>query len=193
MKFKIRYLGGSGLFLATWLLIFFLSRADNSLMTGTGQQEITPKEPMPMWGYASRHDALSQGILDPLYARALVIQADGQKVAIVSLDLGRTPVEKRLMDIRHHLKSEAGIDHSFIVATHTHHGPVLELSDEAGKGKGRFDAAVRYPDDLEKAIVRAVAEANGKLKRAKMAVGTAPLKGFNFNRQTTTDPAPSVV
>src|SRR5262245_8362570 len=56
---------------------------------GVGKRDITPQEAVPMWGYGARHDLLSQGTLDPLYAVALVIQAGDQKVAIVGLDLGR--------------------------------------------------------------------------------------------------------
>ncbi|PYV02556.1 MAG: hypothetical protein DMG10_14170 [Acidobacteria bacterium] len=67
---------------------------------GTARRDITPREPVPMWGYSARHDALSQGVLDPLYADALVIQAGDKKLAIVGLDLGRAPAEKSLQDIR---------------------------------------------------------------------------------------------
>ena len=60
---------------------------------GVARRDITPKEPTPMWGYGSRHDRLSTGTHDPLYAAALVIQAGSPKIAIVGLDLGRSPGE----------------------------------------------------------------------------------------------------
>jgi hypothetical protein len=67
------------------------------LQGGAGRRDITPREPVPMWGYGDRHDALSVGVLDPLYADALVIQAGGRKIAIVGLNLGRVlQVERRL-------------------------------------------------------------------------------------------------
>jgi len=158
-------------------------------MVGTSKCDITPKEPLPMWGYSSYHDNLSRGVLDPLFANTLVLQAAGKKIAIVSLDLGRTPSEKVLADIRSRIR-KVGIEYSFIVATHTHHGPVLELSNEVGKGKGRFDAAIRYYSQLEDAIVQAILDANKKLKPAKMAVGMVKLNNFNFNRQTQFEPTP---
>lgn len=37
---------------------------------GSARRDVTPREPAPMWGYGARHDALSQGALDPLYAAA---------------------------------------------------------------------------------------------------------------------------
>src|SRR5262245_56497884 len=133
---------------------------DTSFKAGVARREITPREGVPMWGYGDRHDKLSDGVLDPLYAAALVIQMGSQKLAIVGLDLGRAPAEASLQKIRQRIKAEAGIEYSFIAGSHTHHGPVLELTDEAGKGKGRFDAALRYYREMEDAIVAAIVEAN---------------------------------
>lgn len=143
-----------------------------------------------MWGYGERHDMLSQGILDPLYAVALVIQAGAKKLAIVGLDLGRAPAEHSLQAIRKRIKDEAGIEYSIIAGSHSHHTPVLELTDEAGKGKGRFDAALRYYKKMEDGIVAAIIEANQKLTAAKMATGSTKLEGFNHNRHTKIEPKP---
>src|SRR5262249_13258036 len=145
---------------------------------GAARRDVTPREAVPMWGYGARHDALSQGTLDPLYAEALGIQAGDKKFAIVGLGLGRSPAECCLQRIRQRIKSEAGVEYSFIAGSHTHHGPVLELTDEPGKGRGRFDAALRYYREMEDAIVAAIVEANSKLAPAKMAVGSVQLEGF---------------
>jgi len=158
---------------------------------GVSRREITPHGPVPMWGYGARHDALSNGVLDPLYATALVIHAGDHKIAIVGLDLGRSPAEHSLQVIRRRIKDEAGIDYSVIAGSHTHHGPVLELTDEPGKGKGRFDAALRYYRQLEDAIVAAIVEANSKLLPARMGTGSILLEGFNKNRHTKIEPKPS--
>ena len=92
---------------------------------GAAKRDITPQEPVPMWGYGARHAALSEGVLDPLFASAVVIQAGDEKLAIVGLDLGRSPSEASLERIRERIKIEAGIEHSMIAGSHTHHGPVL--------------------------------------------------------------------
>ena len=144
-----------------------------------------------MWGYGDRHDALSVGVLDPLYADALVIEAGGKKIAIVGLDLGRAPAEASLQRIRQRIKEQAGIENSIIAGSHTHHGPVLELTNEEGKGKGRFDAALRYYGQMEDGIVAAIVEANSRLAPARMAVGSVQLEGFNRNRHTKIEPKPS--
>jgi len=158
---------------------------------GVARRDITPKEPVPMWGYGSRHDALSTGTLDPLQATALVILAGDQKLAIVGLDLGRAPAEHSLQEIRRRIKAEAGIEYSFIAGSHTHHGPVLELTDEPGKGKGRFDAALRYYKQMEDAIVAAVVDASAHLVMARMATASVQLQEFNRNRHTKLEPKPS--
>jgi neutral ceramidase len=158
---------------------------------GTARREITPKEPTPMWGYGSRHDAMSQGVMDPLYAVALVIRAGDQKLAIVGLDLGRCPAEASLQRIRARVKQQTGIGNSFIAGSHTHHGPVLELTSEEGKGKGRFDATLRYYAEMEEAVVQAIVEADSKLAPASLAAGSMQLPGFNVNRHTKFEPKPS--
>lgn len=144
-----------------------------------------------MWGYGDRHDSLSDGVLDPLYAAALVIQAGDKKIAIVGLDLGRSPAERSLQNIRRRIKDGAGIEYSLIAGSHTHHGPVLELADEEGKGKGRFDAALRYYKQMEDGIVEAIGEANARSEPAAMATGSTQLEGFNRNRHAKLDPKPS--
>src|SRR5579859_1100531 len=121
-----------------WLSILLLSALPccwGQFRAGAARHDITPREPVPMWGYGARHDALSNGVLDPLYAEALVIDAAGKKLAIVGLDLGRSPAERSQQAIRKRIRDDAGIEFSFIAGSHTHHGPVLELSDEDGKGK----------------------------------------------------------
>jgi len=164
--------------------------AEPVLKAGAAKRDITPQEPVPMWGYGERHAELSIGTLDPLQAAAVVLQVGSRKLAIVGLDLGRSPSEKSLQRIRDRIKSEAGIEHSFIAGSHTHHGPVLELSDEKGKGKGRFDAAIRYYQQMEDGIVAAIVEADKSLVPVKLASGANEIDGFNRNRHTKLQPPP---
>ena len=163
--------------------------AEGGFRAGAARRDVTPREPAPMWGYGARHDALSEGALDPLLATAVVIEAGGRKLAIVGLDLGRSPSERSLQNIRKRIRA-AGIEHSFIAGSHTHHGPVLELSDEPGKGKGKFDAALRYYDEMEEAVAAAILEADSRLAPAKIAAGSVVLDGLNRNRHTKIDPKP---
>lgn len=173
------------------LLLLPLAAWSQSLQVGTARRDITPREPVPMWGYGARHASLSEGTLDALYADALVVQTGGKKLAIVGLDLGRPPAEDGLQRIRKRIRDEAGIEYSFIAGSHTHHGPVLELKDEDGKGKGKFDAALAYYKQLEDGIAAAIIEANRKLTPARMATGSTQVEGYNRNRHTKIEPKPS--
>lgn len=158
--------------------------AEPILKAGAAKQDITPKEPLPMWGYGDRHAELSKGTIDPLQASALVLQVGEKKLAIVGLDLGRSPSEISLQRIRTRIAADAGIESSFIAGSHTHHGPVLELSDSKTKGKGRFDAAIRYYQELEDAIVATIVEADKSAVPANLATAAQTLVGFNRNRHS---------
>jgi neutral ceramidase len=159
-------------------------------LAGAAAVDVTPREPVPMWGYGARHAALSEGVLDPLLATVLVLQAGSERLAIIGLDLGRSPSEESLQRIRLQLSEKHGVAHSFIGGSHTHHGPVLELSDRPDRGRGRFDAAVRYTGQLESALVDAVGRAVASLRPAKLAAGSQDLMNFNRNRHTKREPAP---
>jgi len=164
--------------------------AGATFKAGAARHDVTPRDPVPMWGYGARRDAPSNGTLDPLHAAAVVIQAGGAKLAIVGLDLGRSPSEQSLAVIRERIKAKCGIEHSFISGSHTHHGPVLELTDADGKGRGKFDNALRYYKQLEDAITAAIVEADQRLVPAKLASGAAQLDGFNRNRHSKLEPKP---
>ena len=164
--------------------------AGADLRAGYARRDITPREPTPMWGYADRHDALSLGVLDPLYADAVVLEANGTKLAVVGLDLGRSPGEASLETIRRRIKTQAGIEYSIIAGSHTHHGPVMELTDAPGKGQGKFDATLRYYRQMEDAIVEAIEEANRKLQPARLAAGTTTVDQLIRNRHAKTDTKP---
>jgi hypothetical protein len=172
------------------LLLCASALSAQTFQAGAARRDITPREPVPMWGYGDRHDKLSEGVIDPLYADALVIDAGGSKLAIVGLDLGRAPAEPSLQRIRARILKETGIAHSLMAGSHTHHGPVLEFTDVEGKGRGRFDAALRYYTQMENAIAEAVIEANSRLQSAHLAAGSIQLPGFNANRHSKIDPKP---
>ncbi|HEY4311707.1 MAG TPA: neutral/alkaline non-lysosomal ceramidase N-terminal domain-containing protein [Pirellulales bacterium] len=154
---------------------------------GTATRDLTPQAPVPMWGYGARHAALSQGALDPLYAKAIVIQAGDQKLAIVGTDIGRGPTQAMMAKIRKEIKEKAGIDHVMISGSHSHHGPVIELVDKDGLGKGKFDDSVAYSQKLPDMLIEAILEADRNAKPAKMGIGTRNTT-YNRNRHTKRQP-----
>ena len=112
-----------------WVPPFGVCHAADVLKAGAATADITPPIGYAMWGYGARHDAPSVGVLDPLKARALVLSTGRESIALVSLDLGRSPTRQSTDTIRSRVKAAVGIEHLFLVASHTHHGPVLELDD----------------------------------------------------------------
>jgi neutral ceramidase len=166
------------------------SAAGADFKVGAGERDITPPPGCPMWGYGARHDMLSQGALDPLMAKAVVIAAGGDKVALVGIDLGRGPTAAMMTDIRKAVADKAGIKHVLITGSHTHHGPVIELTDDPGYGKGKYDVAVGYNKKLPGLLVEAILDADRALKPAKFGFATVSVT-LNRNRQSKREPKPT--
>ena len=167
-----------------WALVAFLAPAGAAgadFEAGAAKVDITPPVGYPMWGYASRKDRPCDGIRDPLHARALVLKAGEAKIAIVALDLGRPPTRESTIRIRESLKP-SGFSELFLVASHTHHGPVLELETWPKPGKP-------YARELEEKLVSVIRSADTARKPAKYGVGSTELP-LNRNRQSKRKDAP---
>jgi hypothetical protein len=164
------------------------ARAQGSgFRAGAAEVDITPPAGIPMWGYGARHDMLSEGALDPLMAGAIVVEAGGEKLALVGIDIGRGPTREMMRSIRKEIAEKAGIRHVLITGSHTHHGPVIELTDEPGLGKGRFDAAVAYTKTLPRLLVEAILSADKALRPARIGVASTSVN-LNRNRQSKREP-----
>jgi neutral ceramidase len=145
------------------------------LEAGAASVDITPPTGYPMWGYGARHDKPSVGILDPLLARALVLRAGDAKVALVGLDLGRAPTRESMKRIREALVRD-GFTELFLVGSHTHHGPVLELDTWPKPDKP-------YIRDLEEKLIAVVRNADQARVPARYGVASTETK-LNRNRQS---------
>jgi hypothetical protein len=158
------------------LILVVPGAAAQDLRAGAAKVDITPPTGYAMWGYGARHDAPSSGVLDPLYARALVLAVGEQRIALVGLDLGRAPMRQATAAIRARVKAEAGIEHIFLVGSHTHHGPVIELDNWP---KGRVTYVRELEDKLAGVIVAAAKDA--RPARLGVAAKEVPL---NRNRHS---------
>ncbi len=112
------------------------------LQAGFAQVDITPTEPVVLAGSPSR--LLSTSIKHRLYARALVLSDGRQKIAFVTLDTLKYPVEHSER-ARRQIEKSTGIpaSHVIICSSHTHRGPLWSY----------------YPDQLVTPIAEAVAKA----------------------------------
>lgn len=145
------------------------------LSAGAAKVDITPPIGFPMWGYGARHDAKCVGVLDPLQARALVLELSGKRIALVSLDLGRAPTRATTAAIRKRVEAE-GIHEIFLVGSHTHHGPVLEMS-------GWPNAQQPYSTNLENKLVQVILDAKQAVKPARLGCGSV-MTELNRNRHS---------
>nr|MDO8100750.1 neutral/alkaline non-lysosomal ceramidase N-terminal domain-containing protein [Candidatus Njordarchaeota archaeon] len=161
-----------------------------NLKAGLSCVDITPPVGTPLEGYIERRE-VSQGVHDRLFAKAVVL-SDGEtnKVAIVSVDL--SGVGRRLVEFaRRGVESKTGIQGSnvMIAATHTHSGPrgvVDFFTGEEAFSKGFFDR--RLSEKIGNAIVKAVVDANNKLREASMGLGRGTATGICSNRRTPEGP-----
>jgi neutral ceramidase len=158
-----------------------LARTAEEMQAGVACVDITPPLGFAMWGYAARKDQPSLGVRDPLRARALVLAAADKRLALVSLDLGRAPTRASMTIIRQRLK-RAGIEHIFLVATHTHHGPVLELDNWPSEKNS-------YVHQLEQKLVDVILNAAKAMRPARLGVASKQTK-LNRNRHSKRDDAP---
>ncbi len=167
------------------LLLAVSARAEEpaSFKVGFAKRDITPQAAVPMWGYGARHDKLSQGVLDPLLAKAIVIEIGQDRLAIMGLDIGRGPTSAMMEKIRKEVAEKAGVEHVMISGSHSHHGPVIELTDQEGAGKGKFDDAVAYSKRLPELLIEAIVEAKNNVQPARMGIATKNIE-MNRNRHT---------
>jgi hypothetical protein len=104
---------------------FFCSKAFAELHAGVGVASITPTEagiPTQLGGYGARMGKPAEGVHDTIKAKALLLENDGQRVAIVTLDtctIPRCAVEQSI--------AKAGIEgisyqNTLMPASHTHGG-----------------------------------------------------------------------
>jgi hypothetical protein len=146
------------------------------LQAGVATTDITPPVGYAMWGYGARHDKPSVGVLDPLHARALVLDTGGERIAIVALDLGRAPTRQSTAVIEKAVKSQAGVKHIFLVGSHTHHGPVIEVDTWPNPEHS-------YVRELEKKLTGVIVEAAKSLQPARLGIASKEVP-YNRNRHS---------
>lgn len=96
---------------------------------GAAKSEITPPVGTPLGGYGKFRGKASQGIHDPLFARALALTRDEETFVFVSADLVLIDREMRAAVLKK-IPETVKDSHFLIFATHTHTG--------AGAFGGRF-------------------------------------------------------
>jgi len=171
-----------GRYFAFWgglmALAFCASCGAAEIKAGVTKVEITPPLGTKLWGYFDRLGG-AEGILDPLYARILVLEAGGKRLAYVDLDLGRAFGPASLDRLQAFARKSSGVDDLIVQATHTHAGPVI--LDEYSDGTPVWETGA-----LDR-IGQAIHDAADNAVPVKLGVGYGEAYiGYN-RRQVNTD------
>jgi hypothetical protein len=161
-----------------------IAQETSGLRAGVSKVDITPDHPVRMGGYESRKDP-SQGIHDPLGARALALEANGQRMVFVSIDtLGfyndtAEPLRRGILEECNLKPSEL-----FLCAIHTHSSPILTFDIE------KASANAEYTRKLGNQLIQLVRSAFEKLQpvQASVCFGSSPV---GVNRREVVQQSPT--
>jgi len=149
---------------------------------------ITPDYMMWMAGYASRNKP-ADGVTLELYAKALVLEDEqGERLAIVTLDLVGIPRSLR-EQVAAGAEKAHGIKPAFLLinASHTHCGPEVrsERTEPTDDQARRTAEAVAYTRQLGDKLIGLIGGCLPRLQPTRVRYGFARC-GFAMNRRTPT-------
>lgn len=161
------------------------------LKAGVARASITPLEegiPTQLGGYGDRQGKPAEGVHDTIYAKALVLDWDGRKTAVLSLDACSVPrcaieeaAAKAAID-------GLAADDMIVAASHTHaglEGYSLDRRNVADNPNiGLFDEKVL--DFVTDRMAKALTEAAKALRPVTAASGVVQAENFSRNRRGNT-------
>ena len=136
------------------------------LRAGLAKIDITPEIPVMLYGYSSRKTP-SEGVHDQLYARAVIFENNGNKLILVSSDLGSYGAEvfpvlqKSILEQFDLKESEL-----FLSTIHTHSSPILTLNKENGNPNN-----ITYTEKLNHKLLAVIGEALNNLQSVTLGFG----------------------
>ena len=161
----------------------------SSLLAGAIKTDITPKEGTQISGDIGRHRPVEE-VLDPLYAKALVLADDETKLCVISLDLAHTQTEFTT-ELRSKIAEILGSspEHVMVHSTHNHAGPALGRGVPAEKRipKGMSWLVCSWEEEYtsfaEERILDAVRRASERLEPAELGLARGVDGRVAFNRR----------
>ncbi len=160
-------------------LIGVAAAAAQQFQAGVARVEITPKVPLPLAGYATRCP-VAENTHDPLNAKALVLVAGKDRVAIVTMDIigfGSAALQKRVAD-------ELGIPVLLVNSSHTHSGPAFARAN--AEDSPVVAAQRQYKAELEQKIFDLVKQASQSMFPARIGLAKGSLQ-LGYNRLVLRD------
>lgn len=158
---------------------------------GVSSMVITPKESMWLAGYANR-DHPSEGVLGDLWAKALALQDEkGRMAVIVTADLVGIPREFS-DSLRDQLQAKFHLTRAQILinTSHTHTGPVLKnaLVDIYPLNEVQQQKIEAYTWQLKDQLIKLVGNAITTMQPVQLYVGNG-VSRFQVNRRNNVEAA----
>jgi len=153
------------------------------LRVGAAAVSITPPVGIGLAGYYFERGA--DGTNDDLFAKALVLDMDGVKAALVSLDLIST-TRQMVEAARREIEKVTGVPGAnvMICATHAHTGPVLaERGQREDAQGGAAQMTQKYSSGLPALIAESVRRAAERLEPARASAAAVMEPNLSFNRR----------
>lgn len=154
---------------------------------GLHKTDITPRVGVELQGYGPFLNRHSNGVYDPLFARAMAVEVKGERAVLVSCDL--IGVTRDVCDVAEHMvhqKTGIPVSHILIHAIHSHSSP----STRAYSGWGTPDPP--YLEILPRRIADACLAAVANLQPATLAHAEVPCTGIAINREYDAFSGPSI-
>ena len=154
------------------------------LRAGLARIDITPAKRVTLAGYESRQD-VSQGVHDPLTARAVAFEHGGRRLVLVSTEIlgfyGGTAASyrKAILEACRLEPSEL-----FLAAIHTHSAPNVGIDRQTGHPNN-----IEYVQTLETRLVDVVRDALARTAPVRIGVGSGSSPVGANRREVVTDPA----
>ncbi len=155
------------------------------LQAGAAIIDVTPQKPMFLHGYP-HVERTSEGIHDPLYASALIMDNGDMNIGFCAVDVIFISREIAA-DVRGRVHEQTGIpkQNLMLSASHTHSGPVIfsDIFNDPVVPK----ADPKYISYLTDKLVEVYIEAFQNKRISKIAITTADGSGVGGNRRNKTD------
>jgi len=148
---------------------------------GRAEVDITPPARMPMAGYY--YVRLNEGTHDPLFAKAMVVEQAGVRMALVAVDYVQIP-RAFVDEARTLIAARTGIPatHVMISATHSHTGP--ELGARLRSVEPDIDALAKgFWKKIPELIAASVEKAVAALAPSEINVGVGREETISFIRR----------
>ncbi len=147
------------------------------IKAGAAKIDITPDTQVFIAGYGQNR--LSTGVHDPIWARCLVLEIQGQRIAFLSLDL----IGMFLDDVDVIRKGAASdclpAENIIISSTHNHEGP--DTMGLWGPNIGESGVDSRYKVLTREKAIKCIKQAEDNLSTARLRAGKTIVEGVSHN------------